>query len=90
MPVYVDDMRAPALISGTRGKWCHLIADSSDELAAFAAILRLQPTWVQFPGTFREHYDVSESIRRRAIEHGAIPISLREAGRLFRTRVAVL
>jgi hypothetical protein len=83
-------MRAPALISGTRGTWCHLIADTSDELAAFAITLRLKPAWVQYPGTFREHYDVTESVRRRAIEHGAIPITMREAGRLFRKRVALV
>lgn len=89
MSVYVDDMRAVAVMAGTRGMWCHLMADSSEELAAFARSLSLKPDWVQYPGTFREHYDLTESVRRRAIEHGAIPITLREAGRLLRRRVAL-
>jgi hypothetical protein len=90
MTVYVDDMRAAAVIGGTRSTWSHLIADSSDELAAFATRLALKPGWVQFPGTFREHYDVTESVRRRAIEQGAIPISMRDVGRLLRKRVALV
>lgn len=90
MSVYVDDMRAPAVIGGTRSTWSHLIADSSVELADFATLLALKPTWIQFPGTFREHYDVTESVRRRAIERGAIPISMREVGRLLRKRIALV
>jgi hypothetical protein len=90
MSVYVDDMRAAAAINGIRGTWCHLLADSSEELAVFARKLSLQPGWIQYPGTFREHYDVTEPMRRQAIENGAIQITLREAGRLLRKRVPLV
>ncbi|MFJ5859889.1 DUF4031 domain-containing protein [Pseudarthrobacter sp. NPDC092439] len=86
MSVYVDDMRACVIINGTRGRWSHLIADSSAELEVFARLLSLNPDWVQFPGTFREHYDITERIRRKAIEKGAIPIGMREIGILLRKR----
>jgi hypothetical protein len=80
-------MRAPASIGGTRGAWSHLIADTSDELVSFAAALKLRESWIQFPGTFREHFDVTENVRNRAISMGAIPISMRQAGEIFRGRV---
>lgn len=89
LAVYVDDMRAAAVIGGTRSSWSHLMADSSDELAAIATRLALKPGWIQFAGTFREHYDVTENVRRRAIDQGAIPISMRDVGLLLRKRVAL-
>ncbi|MGX9901313.1 DUF4031 domain-containing protein [Arthrobacter sp. SA17] len=86
MSVYVDDMRAPTVIQGTRGRWSHLLADSSAELEVFARLLSLNPEWVQFPGTFREHYDITERIRQKAIENGAVPIGMRETGIFLRKR----
>ena len=80
MTVYVDNMRVYAIAdrgSGrpVAGRWSHLMADSPDELAGFAARLGLRPEWVQFHGTAREHYDVVEAVRRRAVAAGAVPIS---------------
>lgn len=86
MTVYVDDYAAPATVNGRKGRWSHLIADSSAELTAFAAVLGLASHWVQYPGTFREHFDVTESVKRRAIQMGAVPIGLHEAGLLMLAR----
>jgi hypothetical protein len=78
--IYVDNMRGWA--RGDRGsgrvvtgRWSHLLADDPDELAGFAARLGLRPEWLQFPGTPREHYDIVEAVRRRAVAAGAVPIS---------------
>lgn len=75
MTVYVDDMRRQATVGRTRGRWSHLFADTSQELAGFAAELGLRPEWLQHAGTHREHYDVTDSIRDQALALGATPIT---------------
>lgn len=69
MAVYVDnnDML-------WRGKmWCHLTADSLDELHAFAAKLGLKREWYQYPKSAYPHYDTV--FREKAIRLGAVPVS---------------
>lgn len=39
MTVYVDDMRRAAAVGGLNGRWSHLMADTSEELFAFAATI---------------------------------------------------
>lgn len=67
MPVYVDDAR----ISWRGKQWCHLVADSVDELHEFAARLGLRPEWFQRK-TLYPHYDVTTSVRARALRLGAV------------------
>lgn len=40
----------------------------------------IKPNWIQLPGTPREHYDLTESKRRQAIEYGAVEVTWREMG----------
>jgi Protein of unknown function (DUF4031) len=76
MPVYVDDMEAPF-----RGMiMCHMLADTHEELMAMAALLRLDPAWLQHPGTPKEHFDISLGKKRLALARGALPITWDEAG----------
>lgn len=79
MSVYVDDMRRPARPAGYRGRgtprWSHLFADSPAELRSFAIRLGLSPSWLQHAGTHREHYDVTDTVRKRALQLGAAPIT---------------
>lgn len=66
MAVYVDDERIP-----WRGKlWCHLVADSLDELHGFAASLGLKRAWFQSSSRY-PHYDVTVSVRDKALSLGA-------------------
>ena len=76
MTVYVDDMSHPANL-GQRWtpRWSHLMADTSAELAEIAERLGLRPEWLQHPGTHWEHYDVTQSVRERALAMGAVPVS---------------
>lgn len=68
MAVYVDDSRLT-----WRGKnWCHLVADSIDELHAFAARLGLKKEWFQ-ERTMYPHYDVTVNVKARALTMGACP-----------------
>lgn len=67
MAVYVDSEGIR-----WRGKeWCHLVADSMEELHDFAAQLGLQRGWFQDKGRY-PHYDVTMRVRDRALLMGAI------------------
>ena len=67
MAIYVDNERIQ-----WRGKfWCHLVADSLDELHAFATSLGLKRAWFQGKASY-PHYDVTTGVRERAMEMGAI------------------
>ena len=84
MSVYVDDMRRPAQLTGRPAKWSHLMADTPAELEAIAKALGLRRSWLQHEGTHREHYDVTEAVRLRAIQMGAITINYpRDTGQLM-------
>lgn len=67
MAVYVDSEGVR-----WRGKnWCHLVADSMEELHEFAARLGLQRRWFQDKGRY-PHYDVTMTVRDRALRMGAV------------------
>ncbi|HZW18739.1 MAG TPA: DUF4031 domain-containing protein [Luteimonas sp.] len=81
MTVYVDDAVTP-----WRGhRWAHLMADTLDELHAFAARLGIPRRAFQ-DKTSGAHYDVTAQLRERAIALGAMPIS-RHADRALMRRV---
>jgi uncharacterized protein DUF4031 len=78
MPVYVDD--AHILWRGRR--WCHLVADTAEELHAAAEQLGLRREWVQDRGRTL-HYDLPDEWRERAIgTRLAEPITWRELARM--------
>ena len=67
MAVYVDNVRIP-----WRGsQWCHLVADSLDELHQFAKTLGLKRAWFQAHASL-PHYDVTVEVRVMALSRGAV------------------
>ncbi len=97
MTVYVDAANIPATVGRVSSTWCHLTADTRDELHAFAAQIGLQRRWFQTCRNTRLcppdrcphwHYDVTASRRRLAVKLGAVEITLREMGALIRARRA--
>jgi hypothetical protein len=78
MAVYVDDARIPARVGRIRGRWSHLTADSKDELHTFAARLGLRRAWFQDKDRGLWHYDVTESVRARAVAMGAVEMAWRD------------
>ena len=76
MAVYVD----VAIWERWNRRWCHLLADGTDELHAFAAGLGLKRSRFQSkPGRpWVDHYDIDEDRRREAVARGAIEITRRE------------
>lgn len=82
MTIYVDDAYIPAKVRlGSLihdSCWCHMTADSTEELINFAVSLGLQPKYRQHPGTWKEHFDVTESKRRLAVSKSAVEVSYRD------------
>jgi hypothetical protein len=74
MSVFVDDMEAPF----GRMVMCHMIADTTEELLAMAGHIGLPAKWIQYKGTYKEHFDVCKSKRAAALALGAVGMSRRE------------
>lgn len=79
MTFYVDNCRTV-----WRGcKWSHLVTDGSrEELVAFAKKIGLKEEYIQ--GWTMTHFDVTTSVREKAIRAGAKEIGVREMGALIR------
>ena len=82
MTVYVDNMRA----SFGRMTMCHMIADTTEELLDMADRIGVQRKWLQYPGTWKEHFDIALSKRAMAIAAGAVEIEAQQAGAMCRRR----
>ena len=82
MSVYVD---APIWTFG-RMKMCHMTADTTEELLAMADKIGVSRKWIQYPGTWKQHFDICKSKRALAIRHGAVELSQREAADRIRMR----
>lgn len=86
MTVWVDDMWSTPMGRFGRMKMSHMIADSRIELLRMADRIGLSRRWLQHPGTHNEHFDVSLDMRRRAVEAGAVEITMRELALRIRAR----
>ncbi|SEM08333.1 Protein of unknown function [Pseudoxanthomonas sp. GM95] len=84
MAVYVDD----AVIAWRGQRWAHLMADTLDELHAFAARLGLPRRAFQ-DKTSGAHYDVTTDMRLQALALGAVGISRHRDRAQVRAVIAV-
>lgn len=82
MAVYVDDMKAQY----GRMIMCHMLADTTEELLAMADQIGVARKWLQYPGTFKEHFDIALIKRDLAVQNGAIEITWRQAAFMQRKR----
>lgn len=80
--VYVDNMFETKLGRVGRMRMSHMIADSSEELFDMATRIGLDHKWVQFPGSYKEHFDICLTKRKRAVELGAKEITWKELGQM--------
>ncbi len=67
MAVYVDFVS----IEFKGYKWCHLLADSLQELHEFAALIEVDKRLFHRDASY-PHYDVTLQMRERALKYGAI------------------
>ncbi|MEQ1934665.1 MAG: DUF4031 domain-containing protein [Fimbriimonadaceae bacterium] len=80
---YADLMPSKrALFARTGSKWCHMRADTLDELHAMAEAIGMKRSWFQDKPGF-PHYDLVPKRRALAVKRGAKEISAREWPRLF-------
>lgn len=82
MTVYVDTMRA----GFGRMVMSHMIADSTSELLAMADKIGVARKWIQKAGTPHEHFDICQSKKKLAVQHGAVEITMRELGQMVYNR----
>lgn len=80
--VTVDPLKAYPQKATSGGRYfgsgkqsCHMMADTSEELHAFAARLGLKREWCQKEGTMIEHYDLTPTKRAAAVRLGAVEMS---------------
>jgi Protein of unknown function (DUF4031) len=82
MAVYVDE----AIWHWQGRKWCHLLADDTDELHRFAFSLGIQLSSYQGPPrTSKPHYDLTAWERSVAISRGAIACDRQQIIAVLRT-----
>ena len=67
MAIYIDNVQ----IEWRGNKWCHMVADSIDELQFFAKKIGLKSEWFQTSGSY-PHYDVTIETRIYALKLGAV------------------
>lgn len=86
MTVWVDDMHLRADVPNgartVRGRWCHMMASTREELDAMADAIGLKRSWIQHEGTPIEHYDVTMTKRALAVQHGAVEITWRQGAEI--------
>lgn len=84
MTVYVDDMHLRATVGRINARWSHMLADSDEELVAFAVSIGLKAEWIQEPDRpYGAHFDVTDPKRLQAIRAGAVAVSWRSMGDLL-------
>jgi hypothetical protein len=83
MTIYVDDMYRYPMGQFGRMKMSHMIGDTPEELHKFARLLGLRRDWYQ-----GDHYDISMSVRERAIGLGAVAITLKQLACMNSLRLA--
>ncbi|OQX14538.1 MAG: hypothetical protein BWK73_09085 [Thiothrix lacustris] len=74
MTVYVDDM----LRQFGGFLMSHMMADTDEELHAMATLIGLKRSWWQPPNKGGSHYDISQTMKAKAIQHGAVSVTQRQ------------
>ena len=85
MTCYVDTVRAYPDAGLRFERFCHLLADSREELHAMADELGIPRRFFQ-DHPWRWHHDLPEPLRSRAVELGAREVTMHEVGALLRER----
>jgi hypothetical protein len=87
MTCYVDSLRSYPDAGFRYAEFCHLLADTREELHAMADRLGVPRRFFQ-DHPWRWHYDLPQHLRAAAIEHGATPVTMHFVGSLLKQRRA--
>ena len=71
--VYIDN----ALISFNGQLWCHMMADSLDELHSFAAYIGVSSNWFHKDASY-PHYDITIQTKQNALCLGATAVDRKQ------------
>jgi hypothetical protein len=82
---YVDTVRSYPNAGLRFTEFCHLLADTRDELHDMADALGIPRRFFQ-EHPWRWHHDLPEHMRPRAIDLGAVEMDIHEVGALLRRR----
>jgi len=82
---YVDTVRSYPNAGLRFTEFCHLLADTRDELHDMADALGIPRRFFQ-EHPWRWHHDLPEHLRPRAIDLGAVEMDIHEVGALLRRR----
>ncbi|WP_375496630.1 DUF4031 domain-containing protein [uncultured Jatrophihabitans sp.] len=85
MTCYVDTVRSYPNAGLRFTDYCHLLADTRDELHAMAGAVGM-PRWTFQDHPWRWHYDLPAHLRDSAVAHGAQVVTMHEVGALLRRR----
>lgn len=70
MAVYVDSMKDYGASGRLSGEWCHMWADTTEELHEMAGLIGMKRQWFQNRPRF-PHYDLRKSKRDATVMLGA-------------------
>lgn len=87
MATYVDTARSYPHAGLRFTEFCHLLADTPDELHEIADQLGVPRRFFQ-DHPWRWHYDLPSHLRDEAVRLGAVEITMHEVGALLRARRA--
>lgn len=82
MTVYVDNSRIRYLGM----VFCHMVADTTDELLEMCDRIGVNRQWIQKAGTEREHFDICITKRKCAIRAAARPVTQAELAGVIRRK----
>jgi hypothetical protein len=85
MTCYVDALRAYPDAGLRFDRYCHLLADTVEELHAMADAIAMPRRFFQ-DHPWRWHYDLPAPLRARAVALGAREIGMHDVGALLRRR----
>ena len=82
LTVYVDDWRQRATVRDRADRWSHLLADDPESSTPWPPRSGIPPRGYQRHrrSAALNHYDLPEGLRLRAIELGAVPVTLARDG----------
>ena len=85
MACYVDTVRAYPGAGLRFAEYCHLLADTSEELHAMADAIGMPRRFFQ-DHPWRWHYDLPSHLREHAVRLGAREVTMHDVGALLRRR----
>ena len=89
MPCYVDSLKSYPDAGLRFTEFCHLLADTREELHEMADTVEMPRRFFQ-DHPWRWHYDLPAPLRERAVAAGAIEVSMRDIAGMLRARRAQL